>query len=297
MTDTPPSAKCACIGVFGAPNAGKSTLVNRLAGEKIAVTSPKPQTTRRRVRGVVTEGDTQLVFTDTPGIFRPGKQKPLEAYIVNNALEAASGNDANLLVIDAKKGFDDTARYAARVPAETNAPLYIVLNKIDALKDKTVLLALAAEISAALPCKEVFMVSAKKGKGTEAILSALREAAPPGPFLFDEEVISDAPLAFDLAEITRESLFRLLRDELPYGVSVLTDSIEETDNGLEAHQTVYTLRRAHKGIILGKDGAMIKRVGEESRKRCAARAGAPVHLYLHVKVKEDWQHAPERYGS
>lgn len=295
----PADTFCGMIGIFGAPNAGKSTLLNRLTGEKVVITSPKPQTTRRRVRGIVTKDNHQLIFVDTPGIFQARSGKDLEQYIVRNALDVTEECDANLLLIDAGKGIDEAAETAIEALKRSRVPLYVVLTKTDTVKDKTRLLEQANHITHTLSCKEIFMISARKGDGITSLVESMRTLASPGPFLFPEDAAADTTLAFDLAEITRECIFFLLREELPYGMSVMTEQAApaEEDGVLTVYQTIYCLRASHKAILLGKQGTMIKRIGEESRKRAKDRIDGPLRLFLHVKVKPEWQRAPERYGS
>ena len=285
--------KCGYIGVFGLPNAGKSTLVNRMIGEKVAIVSPKAQTTRRRVRGILTEGDVQLIFADTPGLFDPNAKNPLEKFIVGHAVEELGQTDMRLLVIDAARGVtDDVLKIVERLkhlPGENIA----VLNKIDLLPDKTSLLAQVKTLSEACKFSQIFMVSARKKQGVDDIVSYLRQAAPEGPWMFEEDRITDAPLFFDMAEITRECLFYALREELPYGVAVMTENVDYKDNGdMIVHQTIYTLRDGHKKVILGAGGSLIKQVGSKSRELLKRQFERKVHLFLHVKVKANWQHNP-----
>ncbi|MET0155117.1 MAG: GTPase Era [Rickettsiales bacterium] len=300
MTENLPSTssdnltQCAYVGVFGLPNAGKSTLVNRMVGEKVAIVSPKPQTTRRRVRGVWTEGDTQIIFADTPGLFQPNAKNPLEKFIVANATEELSSVDVRLLAIDAQKGLTDEALALVDKVGALRGENIAVLNKIDAIPDKTTLLAQAKILSERANFSRIFMTSARKGHGADDIVAYLRSVAPKGPFMFDPERVTDAPLFFDMAETTRECLFHALRQELPYGVAVLTEKVERREDAgaMIVHQTVYTVREAHKKVILGAGGAVIKRVGSKSRELLKKQLDVDVHLYLHVKVKENWQHNP-----
>jgi GTP-binding protein Era len=299
MTDNgQESTKCAYVGVFGAPNAGKSTLVNRIVGQKVAIVSPKVQTTRRRIRGVLSEGDTQLIFVDTPGLFSPNPKRPLERHIVGHALEEMEQTDMRLLAIDARKGVTPEVENAVAALARTEGRTVAALNKVDAVVQKDRLLEQAARLAEMYPFEEIFMISALTGEGVPALLSYFRKNAEDSPWMFPGDQASDAPFYFDLAETTRECLFYAVQEELPYGVAVVTESVEDSkEGGLIVRQVVYTARESHKRVIIGKDGALIKQIGVRSRETLKKRLGKDVHLYLYVKVKEGWQRDPGRYEN
>jgi len=284
------------IAVLGAPNAGKSTLVNALVGAKVAITSRKAQTTRMTVRGIAIEGGSQLVFVDTPGVFAPRRR--LDRAMVDAAWSAAADADAVMLLVDAAKGLDaGVGAILDRLKAFAGLKA-LVLNKADYVGDKTRLLALAAEISARLPFEAVFMVSALTGDGVATLKAHLAELVPLGPWHFPEDEISDAPLRLLAAEITREKIYEQLHDELPYASTVETTSWEERKDGsARIEQTIYVERDSQKPIVLGAAGQTIKRISTESREELSRLLEKPIHLFLFVKVRENWGSDPERYRA
>lgn len=287
MTDiTFDQQRCAFIALLGSPNAGKSTLLNQLIGSKVAIVSPKVQTTRTTMNGICMAGDAQLVFIDTPGIFIPSK--PLEKVIVRAAWEGFKAADMIALVVDAKKGLcKNTARIIdSFIQKEVRAVL--VLNKIDLLKPHE-LLALIEKFNAHGIFDEIFMVSALKGDGVSELKTHWAGKAPLSPWLYPEDSITDAPKRFIAAEITREALFMKLEEELPYSLSVQVEKWEEMANGdVLIHQVIYVMKETQKMIIVGKGGSMIKAIGEKARRELEQLLGQKVHLYLFVKVREKW---------
>ncbi len=287
---------CGFVGIIGAPNAGKSTLVNRLVGAKVSIVSPKVQTTRARVMGIVNRGKTQVIFVDTPGIFAPKRR--LEKAMVAAAWAGVKDVEFVALLMDVGHG---------RINAETRAiiarlkqmerKVVGILNKIDMLK-KEQLLALAAELDAEGVFTDLYMISALKGDGVQKLLIDLAKKMPEGPWMFEEDQITDMPLRLLAAEITREKIFLQLGDELPYHSTVETESWEEFDNGsVKISQTLYVMRDSQKAIVLGKGGTRIKKIGEASRKELEEILERRVHLSLFVKVREKWTDDPERYRT
>lgn len=286
--------KCGFAAIIGAPNAGKSTLVNQLVGAKVSIVSPKVQTTRTRVMGIVNKDNAQIVFIDTPGIFAPKKR--LEKAMVSAAWGASKDAEHILLLVDAGHGKinNDGRAIIARLK-ENNRKAILVLNKIDMVqKDK--LLALVAELNAEGIFTDVFMISAKTGDGIEQLMKYLADKMPEGPWMFGEDQISDMPMRLLAAEITREKIFLQLGDELPYASTVETEKWEEFDNGsVKISQTIYVMRDTQKAIVLGKGGAKIKSIGESARRDLEEMLERRVHLSLFVKVREKWTDDPERY--
>ena len=281
------SEHCGLVAVVGAPNAGKSTLVNALVGQKVAIVSPKAQTTRTRLLGIAIEGKVQILLLDTPGIFAPRRR--LDRAMVAAAWGGAQDADLILLVIDAKTGFsarieDMLDRLKAR--AETK---WLVLNKVD-LTPKDELLSLTAQLSDRLAFDEIFMVSATTGDGVPDLKSALAARMPEGPWHFPEEQVSDATDRMLAAEVTREQLYLQLHSELPYMSAIETERYEERKDGSVAiHQQILVARPTQKAIVLGKGGARIKAIGAAARGELEQLLGRKVHLFLHVKVKPDWE--------
>ncbi len=279
--------------LLGAPNAGKSTLVNRLVGSKIAIVSPKPQTTRSRLRGIRTVGRAQIVFVDTPGIFDATKR--FERAMVHAAWRGAADADSILLLVDSKRGLCAETRSIAAELRSLERETTVVLNKIDLVPRET-LLPLAKALEDELPHAEIFMVSALNGDGTDELLAALASHMPRGPWLYPPDQLTDIPERLLVAEITREQLFLQLRQELPYGCAVETESWEAARGGaVRIGQAIYVARATHKGIVLGKSGTRIKSIGQRARAEMAAALGRQVHLSLFVKVRERWKEDPERY--
>ena len=298
--------RCGFVALVGAPNAGKSTLLNSLIGAKVSIVSRKAQTTRATVRGILVDGATQMIFVDTPGLFAPKRR--LDRAMVAAAWGAAGDADAVALLIDARQetGAADK-RGAAEIGEATQtimatlrdhkAPKFLVINKVD-LVDRPLLLALAERLNAALPFADTFMTSALTGDGLDRLKARLAAAMPMGPWLYPEDQIADAPLRALAAEITREKLFERLHDELPYQTTVETESWkDQPDGSARIEQTIYVSRDSHKKIVIGEGGRTIKAIGSAARKEIAEAHEAPVHLFLFVKVRENWLDDPERYRA
>jgi GTPase len=287
-----PETRCGFIAVIGAPNAGKSTLVNALVGAKVSIVSRKVQTTRMPIRGIATEGTSQLVFIDTPGIFAPRRR--LDRAMVDAAWGGAGDADLAVLMVDAAKGVDeDVERILQRIP-DLRTPPVLVLNKVDRVK-KERLLELAGSLNARAAFAATFMVSALEGDGVADLKAYLARSAPPGPWHYPEDEISDAPLRVMAAEITREKIYERLHDELPYQATVETTSWLEQPKAVRIEQTIFVERDGQKAIVLGAGGRTIKQISMEARQEIAAIVEKPVHLFLFVKVRENWADDPERY--
>ncbi len=285
--------RCGFAAIIGAPNAGKSTLVNALVGAKVSIVTHKAQTTRARVRGIAIEGKSQIILVDTPGIFAPKRR--LDRAMVATAWTEAREADAVVLVADAARGFDDIADPVLEQARGLSIPLILALNKIDKIK-KEKLLALAQEASERLKLEELFMISALSGDGVAALKSALAHRMPEGVWLFPEDQIADAPLRQWAAEITREKMFLRLHEEIPYSSTVETTSWKELrDGSVRIEQTIFVERESQRKIVLGAKGQAIKQISMEARKEIAEGVEAPVHLFLFVKVRENWADDPERY--
>lgn len=297
---TKDNTQCGFVAVIGAPNAGKSTLMNQLVGGKVSIVSPKIQTTRSIVRGIALHQNSQIIFVDTPGIFTPKKR--LERAMVSAAWEGGAEADMIMLVVDAAQSAKTVQSKTGEIIAalkerkSSSQPCLLVLNKIDQIKRET-LLALSAALNEEMDFAATFMVSALEGSGTEGLLDWLAAHLPESPFLFPEDQMSDMPLRLLAAEITREKLFHRLHQELPYGLTVETESWEDFDDGsVKIDQVIYIARENHKGMILGKGGQTIKKVGELARTELEEMFDSRVHLKLFVKVKENWSDDPERYA-
>ncbi len=291
---TESGTRCGFIAVIGAPNAGKSTLVNALVGAKVTIVSRKVQTTRIPVRGIVVEGQSQLVFLDTPGIFRPRRR--LDRAMVEAAWGGALDADIVILLVDALKGLDeDVERILARL-ADARGSKVLVLNKVDRLAEKDRLLALTAELTGRLAFERVFMVSALTGSGLRELKSWLAGAVPPGPWHFPPDELSDLPDRKLAAEITREKIYERLHEELPYALTVeTTDWKTHRDGSARIEQTIFVERESQRKIVLGRRGSVIRQISMEARKELAELLGHEVHLFLFVKVRESWADDPERY--
>ncbi|HSI39616.1 MAG TPA: GTPase Era [Xanthobacteraceae bacterium] len=293
ITHAAAPTRCGFIALIGAPNAGKSTLTNALVGTKVSIVSHKVQTTRSLVRGIALEGPSQIVLVDTPGIFAPKRR--LEKAMVRSAWGGAGDADIVMLLIDARVGVTEEVEAILRGLAEVGRPRAVVLNKIDLVKRDS-LLALTADISARLPLERIFMVSALTGDGLPEMRAWLAATVPPGPWLYPEDQISDAPMRMLAAEITREKLFHRLHDELPYRSTVETDSwTDQRDGSVRIEQTIFVERESQRKIVLGKGGETIKAISSGARLELAAILEAKVHLFLFVKVRENWADDPERY--
>ena len=285
--------RCGFIALIGAPNVGKSTLINALVGTKLAIVSHKVQTTRMPLRGIAIAGRSQLVFIDTPGIFVPRRR--LDRAMVASAWAGAQEADIAGVLIDAKRGLDEPSLALLQRLAEVKQRKILLINKVD-LVDKSALLPLAKFANARGEFAATFMVSALTGDGVADVKSWLAAHVPPGPWHYPEDQITDAPLRQLAAEITREKLYLRLHQELPYLSAVETDQWKELKDGsTRIEQTIYVERESQRKIVLGKDGQTIKAIGADARREIAAMVEAPVHLFLFVKVRERWAEDPDRY--
>jgi GTP-binding protein Era len=292
--ETPSHLRCGFIAVIGAPNAGKSTLVNALVGSKVSIVSHKVQTTRVPIRGIAIEGDSQLVFIDTPGIFRPKRR--LDRAMVDAAWGGAHDADIVVLMVDAVKGVDDDVTRILDRLADSRLPKILVLNKVDRVTDKDMMLPLVARLSERMTFDRVFMISALDGNGVADLKSFLAGRMPLGPWHYPEDEISDAPLRMLAAEITREKIYQYLHEELPYSTTVETTDWKTFKNGsVRIEQTIFVERDSQKSIVLGKGGQTIKKISSQSRADLSRILEHDVHLFLFVKVRENWGSDPERY--
>lgn len=293
--DTAPQSPTSCgfVALIGAPNVGKSTLVNALVGSKVTIVSRKVQTTRALIRGIVVEDNAQIILVDTPGIFSPKRR--LDRAMVSTAWSGAHDADLVCALLDARAGIDEEADAILTKLQTVAHPKILVINKID-LVPREKLLALAKVANERLAFTDTFMVAALSGDGVDDLRHALAAKVPAGPFHYPEDQMSDAPLRYLAAEITREKIYRHLHQELPYQSTVETDTwTERKDGSVKIEQTIYVERDGQRKIVLGKGGATIKSIGEQSRKEIAEIVGQPVHLFLFVKVRDGWGDDPERY--
>jgi len=294
------SARAGFVALIGAPNAGKSTLINALVGEKVSIVTRKAQTTRSTVRGVLTKDEAQIVFVDTPGLFAPKRR--LDRAMVASAWSAAADADVLALLADAHRAAAEPELSAEMQEIlatlkENRKPKVLALNKIDTM-EREKLLALAERFNVALRFDETFMISALNRDGLTRLADTLARMIPEGPWLYPEDQIAEAPIRSLAAEITREKLFERLHDELPYQATVETDSWKDLPDGsARVEQTVLVTRESHRKIVIGEGGRTIKAIGSAARKDIAYAHGANVHLFLHVKVREGWQDDPERYRA
>jgi GTP-binding protein Era len=286
------STRCGFVAVIGAPNSGKSTLINTLAGYKLAIVSHKVQTTRSRVRAIIVEGRSQIIFVDTPGIFLPRRR--LDEAMVSAAWEGATDADVVLLLVDARAGVtEDVNRIVERLN-QSRSRRVLVLNKIDLVKRER-LLTLADEMNKLCPFEQTFMISANTGDGVEEMRQKLAEMMPPGPWLYPEDQLSDIPLRLIASEITREKIYQRLHQELPYASTVETERWEErSDGSVRIEQVIFVERENQRKIVLGKGGQVIKEIGRLAREELSAMLERKVHLFLFVKVRENWATDPER---
>jgi len=285
--------RCGFVALIGAPNAGKSTLLNALVGSKVSIVSHKVQTTRMLVRGIAIEGNAQLIFVDTPGIFKPKRR--LDRAMVDSAWSGAQDADLAGLLIDARKGLDEEAEAILERIGEVGGEKFLLLNKID-LVEKAALLGLAQTLNERARFAATFMISALTGSGVADVRGWLAERVPEGPWHYPEDQISDAPLRQLAAEITREKLYHRLHQELPYQSTVeTTDWKQLKDGSVRIEQTIFVERESQRKIVLGKGGQTIKAIGADARRDIAEVAEAPVHLFLFVKVREGWGDDPARY--
>jgi GTP-binding protein Era len=286
---------CGFVALIGAPNAGKSTLLNALVGSKVSIISHKVQTTRALIRGIAIQDRSQLIFVDTPGIFTPRRR--LDRAMVTTAWSGAHEADLVGVIIDARKGLDEEAEDILRRLGEVKAPKLLVLNKIDIVA-KEALLSLANDANKAAKFESTFMVSALTGDGVLDLKTWLAQRVPPGPWLYPPDQMSDAPIRQLAAEITREKLFERLHQELPYHSTVETEVWKELRAGdIRIEQTIYVERESQRKIVLGKGGQTIKAIGEAARKEIGKIVESKVHLFLFVKVREGWGDDPERYRA
>ncbi|HLV82853.1 GTPase Era [Devosia alba] len=289
LTDT----SCGFIALVGAPNAGKSTLLNSLVGTKVSIVTHKAQTTRSQVRGVVTQDKAQLIFIDTPGIFAPKRR--LDRAMVQSAWGGAGDADIVGFIIDAERGITPDIEPMLEGLAQLKHPKILILNKIDTIKNEA-LLALSQTLNEKLRFEATFMISALKGYGVADLMDWCIKHIPPGPWHFPEDHLTDLTMAITAAEITREKLFLRVHDEIPYNCTVETESFKIQPNGsYKIDQVVYVTRDSHKKIVLGAGGQTIKAIGQEARKELMEMYDVPIHLFLFVKVREKWGDDPERY--
>jgi GTP-binding protein Era len=285
--------RCGFVALVGAPNAGKSTLLNQLVGAKVSIVSRKAQTTRALVRGIALEGEAQLILVDTPGIFAPKRR--LDRAMVASAIAGAGDADAIVLLVDARRGLVAEVEEIVAKLATLSAPKILALNKID-LVPRDSLLALTAALTAKADFIETYMISALNGDGVADLKAKLGALMQPSPWLYPEDQLSDAPLRLLAAEITREKIFERLHDELPYQSTVETESWEnQKDGSARIEQTIYVTRDGQKKIVIGEGGRTIKAIGQAARREIAEAAEQKVHLFLFVKVRENWADDPERY--
>ncbi|WP_449288593.1 GTPase Era [Marinibaculum pumilum] len=287
--------RCGLVALLGAPNAGKSTLMNRIVGSKVSIVSPKVQTTRTRMIGIAVAGPAQIVFVDTPGIFRPRRR--LDQAMVRAAWGGARDADLALLLVDAAGGVTEEVRHIARRLKERGARVVAVLNKVDKVRREG-LLALSAAVNDLLPCERTFMISALDGSGVADLTAWLSQAVPEGPWLYPGDQVSDVTERVLAAEITREKLFLRLHEELPYASTVETEAwTEQPDGSLRIEQVVFVARESHRPIVLGKGGRTIRAIGSAARQELEELFGTKVHLFLFVKVRGNWEDDPERYNA
>lgn len=291
--EAPTATRCGFVALIGAPNVGKSTLVNALVGAKVTIVSRKVQTTRALIRGIVVENNAQIILVDTPGIFLPKRR--LDRAMVSTAWSGAHDADLVCVLLDAKAGIDEEAEAILTKAASVKHDKILVINKVD-LVQREKLLALAQAANECMAFAKTFMIAAISGDGVDDLRHTLAEIVPPGPFLYPEDQMSDAPMRQLAAEITREKIYRKLHQELPYQSTVETDKWEERkDKSVRIEQTIFVERESQRKIVLGAGGATIKSIGADSRKELAEILGVPVHLFLFVKVRENWGDDPDRY--
>lgn len=283
------------VSLIGAPNAGKSTITNNFAGSKVSIVSPKAQTTRTVIKGIGIYENTQIIFLDTPGIFKPKRR--LDRAMVASAWNGTADSDMVALVVDAKRGFDDETKAIVEKLNQNNIEAVLVLNKTDLIQ-KEKLLALSAELNQAGHFSETFMISALTGQGTDDFYRYLASHLPESPWYYPEEQMSDMPLKLLAAEVVREKLFLYLRQEVPYALTVEPELWERReDNSVRAEMTIYVERDSQKIIVLGKGGSMIKKIGQAARRELEEMLEDRIHLFLFVKVRENWGEDPARYSD
>ena len=289
--------RCGYVALLGAPNAGKSTLLNAMVGSKVAIVTPKVQTTRTRIIGISMAGQAQIIFVDTPGIFAP--KRPLEKAMVDAAWTGAADADLIVMLVDARRppgSLDDDTQRIVDGLKSSGRKAVLAINKIDLVPRQSLLALTDAMTGAGSPFSQVFMITALKGDGVEDLRNHLAGALLPGPWLYPADQAADVPLRFLAAEITREKLFLSLHQELPYGLTVETEAWEDCDDGsARIDQVVYVARKGHKGIVLGKGGAQIKSMGAAARLELEQLLDRRIHLFVHVKVRERWLTEPARF--
>jgi GTPase len=298
MTEGQPGTRAGFVALIGEPNAGKSTLLNRMVGAKVSIVTHKVQTTRARIRGIAMEGAAQLVFVDTPGLFTPRRR--LDRAMVAAAWGGAADADIVVLLVEAQRGLTEGVERiidAMRDRIPQGQPVALAINKIDRVKAET-LLALAETLNEAFPFAKTFMISAEKGYGVDDLRQWLAAQVPEGPWFYPEDQIADLPMRMIAAEITREKLTLRLHEELPYQMTVETESWEDKKDGsTRIDQLIYVMRDGHKGIVLGNKGETIKAVGQAARADLIEFLGRPVHLFLQVKVRPGWMEEKERFSE
>lgn len=285
---------CGFIALIGAPNAGKSTLLNRMVGAKVAIVTPKAQTTRSRVTGICVEGAVQLVFLDVPGVFNARQR--YEQAMVASAWQAGREADVILYLHDARRTPGDEAAQCVERVKQSGKPLVLALNKIDAVEDKSTLLAQIAWFTERAAWAHIFPISAGRGDQVAALKTALAAMLPPGPWLYDEDAMTDMPMRLMASELTREQCFLKLQQELPYTLMVETEHYTpRSDGSVEIHQTIIVQNERQKAIVIGKGGAMLKEIGARARQHIGRMLDTTCHLKLFVKVREDWKEKPDAY--
>lgn len=298
MTEATLGTRAGFVALIGEPNAGKSTLLNRMVGAKVSIVTHKVQTTRARIRGIAIEGQSQIVFVDTPGIFRPRRR--LDRSMVKAAWGGASDADIVVLLIEAHRGLTEGSQAIIdrlRDEMPKGKPVALAINKIDRVKAE-VLLALAQKMNDTFPFAKTFMISAERGYGVDDLRDWLAAELPEGPWFYPEDQIADLPMRMIAAEMTREKLTLRLHEELPYQLTVETEKWEDKPDGsTRIDQVVYVSRDGHKGIVLGNGGETIKAIGTAARAEISAFLDRKVHLFLQVKVRENWQEEAERYSE
>ncbi len=286
-------SRCGFVAIIGAPNAGKSTLLNALVGAKVAIVTHKVQTTRTRLTGIAIEGATQLVFIDTPGIFAPKKR--LERAMVSAAWRGAADAEQTILLLDARKGISEDVEGILAALTEAESQVILVLNKIDLMK-RDMLLALAEKLNESGLFSATFMISALKGDGVDDLRTALADKAQVGPWMYPEDQISDVTMRLLASEITREKIYLRLHEELPYAITVETEKWEDRKDGsVKIDQVIHVQRKSQKGMVIGKGGQMLKKLGQMAREEMEEAFGHRVHLFLFVRVTEKWQDDKDIY--
>ncbi|MBE7620124.1 GTPase Era [Komagataeibacter sp. FXV2] len=280
------TTRCGFVAIVGAPNAGKSTLLNRMAGTKLSIVSPKAQTTRFRVLGILMRNNAQMLLVDTPGIFRP--RRMLDRAMVAAAWTGAEDADITLLIVDARAGLTEAVREIVSQLAQRNRRVWLVLNKTDLMK-RDALLPLTAELSGLLPVEHVFMISARSGQGVDDLMDRMAAELPVGPYLYPEDDLTDLPDRLLAAELVREQIFLQTHEEVPYAATAETESFQERPDGsVRIEVTIYVARASHKAILIGERGSRIRSIGERARKELSRLLDRPCHLFLNVKERSGW---------